>query len=288
MARDSSMDMELNRNLVMLRLKLSRERGALAHVTELLARANVAVASMDLVEAHADHIVRDIVISVETDGEAEAVAKSLETTLAGQVEVLSILDRILAIHQGGKMQIASRVALENHRDLSRIYTPGVGKVCMEIVRDPSAARKYTCIPNTVAVITDGTAVLGFGDIGPAAGMPVMEGKALLFKRFANLDAIPILLGTKEVEPIVETITNIAPTFGGLNLEDISAPRCFEIEERLRKTLSIPVFHDDQHGTAIISGAALVNALELTGKKIEDVKVVFAGAGAAAIGCVRLY
>jgi len=196
-------------------------------------------------------------------------------------------DPVFALHRGGKMEIASTVPLRDAQDLSLSYTPGVARVCEAIVADPEAAHEYTWVSNTVAVVTDGTAVLGLGDIGPAASMPVMEGKAVLFKQFGGVDAIPVALDTTDTDEIVETIVRLAPTFGGINLEDISSPRCFEIERRLIETLDIPVFHDDQHGTAVVVMAALLNAVRLTDRDLEDLKVVISGAGAAGVAILRM-
>ena len=196
-------------------------------------------------------------------------------------------DPVFDLHVGGKMAVRSTVALEGRDDLSLAYTPGVARVCEAIAADPSLTQTYTWVPNTVAVVTDGTAVLGLGDIGPAAAMPVMEGKAVLFKQFGDVDAVPICLATTDVEEIIETVARLAPSFGGINLEDISAPRCFEIEERLQAALDIPVFHDDQHGTAIVVLAALTNAMELTGRKPIDTKVVISGAGAAGVAVAAI-
>jgi malate dehydrogenase (oxaloacetate-decarboxylating) len=196
-------------------------------------------------------------------------------------------DPVFALHAGGKMEIASRVALNGPDDLSMAYTPGVARVCEAIAADPALADDYTWIPNTVAVVTDGTAVLGLGDIGPRAAMPVMEGKAVLFKQFGGVDAVPICLDTVDVDEIVETVVRLAPSFGGINLEDISAPRCFEIEDQLKQRLEIPVFHDDQHGTAVVVLAALENALRLTGRLMETTRVVVSGAGAAGVAVTRI-
>lgn len=196
-------------------------------------------------------------------------------------------DPIFALHRGGKMEIAATVPMLNAEDLAMSYTPGVAKVCEAIAADPEAAHEFTWVSNTVAVITDGTAVLGLGDIGPAASMPVMEGKAVLFKQFGGVDAIPVALATKDVDEIVETIVRLAPTFGGINLEDISSPRCFEIERRLIERLDIPVFHDDQHGTAVVVLAALYNALRVTDREMSEVKVVMSGAGAAGVAVTRM-
>jgi malate dehydrogenase (oxaloacetate-decarboxylating) len=196
-------------------------------------------------------------------------------------------DPIFDLHVGGKMQVVSTVALTGRDELSLAYTPGVALVCEAIAADPSLTQHYTWVPNTVAVVTDGTAVLGLGDIGPAAAMPVMEGKAVLFKQFGNVDAVPICLDTTDTDEIIETVVRLAPSFGGINLEDISAPRCFEIEARLKERLSIPVFHDDQHGTAVVALAALTNALKLTGRNPESTRVVISGAGAAGVAVARI-
>jgi malate dehydrogenase (oxaloacetate-decarboxylating) len=196
-------------------------------------------------------------------------------------------DPAFVLHRGGKMEIAGTVPLETRDDLSLAYTPGVARVCEAIAADPSTAHDLTWVGNTVAVVTDGTAVLGLGDIGPAAAMPVMEGKALLFKRFARVDAVPICLDTTDVDSLVETVVHLAPSFGGINLEDIAAPRCFEIERRLKDRLDIPVFHDDQHGTAVVVLAALRNALRLTGRDIAEARVVISGAGAAGVAVARI-
>ena len=196
-------------------------------------------------------------------------------------------DPVFALHVGGKMEVASRVALNGPEELSMAYTPGVARVCEAIAAEPELADDYTWVSNTVTVVTDGTAVLGLGDIGPKAAMPVMEGKAVLFKQFGGVDAVPICLDTQDVEEIIAVTTALAPSFGGINLEDIAAPRCFEIERRLKERLDIPVFHDDQHGTAVVVLAALRNALRVTGKSISDIRVVISGAGAAGVACARI-
>jgi malate dehydrogenase (oxaloacetate-decarboxylating) len=194
---------------------------------------------------------------------------------------------VFDLHQGGKMEIASSVALDGPDDLSMAYTPGVARVCAAIAADPALAHDYTWVSNVVAVVTDGTAVLGLGDIGPAAAMPVMEGKAVLFKQFGGVDAVPLCLASTDTDEIVDTVLRLAPSFGGINLEDISAPRCFEIEQRLQALLDIPVFHDDQHGTAVVALAALENALRLTGRSHAETKVVISGAGAAGVACTKI-
>jgi len=198
-----------------------------------------------------------------------------------------LIDPVFALHEGGKLAVRSLAPLRDSADLSLAYTPGVARVCTAIARDPALAARYTWTSRLVAVVTDGTAVLGLGDIGPRASLPVMEGKACLFKAFGGLDAVPIALDTTDVDDIVETVVRLAPSFGGINLEDISAPRCFEIEDRLRARLDIPVFHDDQHGTAIVVLAALRNAARLTGRTLGDLQVVVSGAGAAGVACARI-
>ncbi|GII02619.1 NAD(P)-dependent malic enzyme [Planobispora takensis] len=197
------------------------------------------------------------------------------------------LDPAFALHRGGKLEVRSTVPVRNAEDLSLAYTPGVAKVCTAIAEEPELVNDYTWVSNVVAVVSDGTAVLGLGDIGPAAAMPVMEGKALLFKQFANVDAVPICLDCTDVDALVETVARLAPSFGGINLEDISAPRCFEVEDRLRELLDIPVFHDDQHGTAIVALAALKNAARLTGRSLGDMRAVVAGAGASGVAVSRI-
>ena len=196
-------------------------------------------------------------------------------------------DAVFELHRGGKIEVTSSVHVRDADDLSKAYTPGVARVCTAIAEDPSLVRRYTWKSNVVAVVTDGTAVLGLGDIGPSASLPVMEGKALLFKEFGGVDSVPIALDCTDVDDFVETVARMAPTFGGINLEDISAPRCFEIERRLKERLDIPVFHDDQHGTAVVVLAALRNALRVTGKSISDIRVVISGAGAAGVACARI-
>ncbi|MFI7226796.1 NADP-dependent malic enzyme [Nonomuraea angiospora] len=197
------------------------------------------------------------------------------------------LDPAFALHRGGKLEVRSTVPVRDADDLSLAYTPGVARVCTAIAETPALVNDYTWVSNVVAVVSDGTAVLGLGDIGPSAAMPVMEGKALLFKQFANVDAVPICLDCTDVDALVETVVRLAPSFGGINLEDISAPRCFEVEDRLRRLLDIPVFHDDQHGTAIVALAALQNAARLTGRSLGDLRAVVAGAGASGVAVSRI-
>ena len=223
---------------------------------------------------------RDVTVQASSDEHLEAIVAAVRGV--DGVEVEHVSDRTFLLHLGGKLEVVPKTPLKTRDDLSMAYTPGVARVCRAIADDPESAWNLTIKKNCVAVVSDGTAVLGLGDIGPAAAMPVMEGKAVLFKEFAGVDAFPLCVATKDVDEIVAFCKAIAPTFGGINLEDISAPRCFEIEERLRGELDIPVFHDDQHGTAIVVLAALVNALRVVGKRLEDVKIVLAGVGAAGI------
>jgi malate dehydrogenase (oxaloacetate-decarboxylating) len=263
-----------------LRLRLEDAPGTFARVAEAIGEAGGSLGAIDIVRVEHGHKVRDVTVSASNEEHLHRIAEAAHS--AEGVEVLRISDRTFLMHLGGKIEIASKVPLKTRDDLSMAYTPGVARVSQAIADDPSAAWNLTIKQNTVAVVSDGTAVLGLGDIGPEAAMPVMEGKALLFKEFGEVDAWPICLATKDPAEIVSICKAIAPGFGGINLEDISAPRCFEIEHRLRDELDIPVFHDDQHGTAIVVLAALLNALRVVGKRIEDVKIVTTGVGAAGI------
>ena len=258
---------------------------ATSDLTAVVAEAGAAITALDIVDA--SHVSNIINLTCNTRGrEHSRQVKDAIEAVEG-FEVLSLSDRTFHMHQGGKLQTVSKVHVRNRDDLSRAYTPGVARVCKAIATDPVRARELTIKRNTIAVVTDGTAVLGLGDIGPAAAMPVMEGKAVLFKQFANVDAWPVALDTKDTEEIIQIVKALAPAYGGINLEDISAPRCFEIEARLREELDIPVFHDDQHGTAIVTQAALNNALKVVNKKIEDVRIVVSGVGAAGHAIIRL-
>jgi malate dehydrogenase (oxaloacetate-decarboxylating) len=210
-----------------------------------------------------------------------------ELPLAAAAQPALAADPVFELHLGGKLEVVPRTPLRGRRELSLAYTPGVAEVSRAIAADPSLLDVYTGRGNTVAVVSDGTAVLGLGDVGPGAAMPVMEGKAMLFKHFAGIDAVPICLDTTDPDEIVDTVARLAPTFGGINLEDISAPRCFEIEDRLKEELDIPVFHDDQHGTAVVVLAALINALKIVGKRMEEIKVVVNGTGAAGVACTKI-
>lgn len=254
-------------------------------LTAVLNTQGASLTALDIVESSFDRVVIDITCDTIDADHADRVAKAISEVPG--LKVRKVSDRTFLIHLGGKIEVNSKVQIKTRDDLSRAYTPGVARVCQAIAADPSDARRLTIKRNTVAVVTDGSAVLGLGNIGPAAAMPVMEGKAALFKRFANIDAWPVCLDTQDVDEIVRTVQIIATVYGGINLEDISAPRCFEVERRLRGILDIPVFHDDQHGTAIVVTAALKNSLKLVKKNIADVKIVLNGVGAAGTAVARL-
>jgi malate dehydrogenase (oxaloacetate-decarboxylating) len=247
--------------------------------------AGGAVTAIDVVDSRPDGLTVDVTCSAADAAHSEEMVQALRDVPG--VRVRKVSDRTFLLHLGGKLEVASKVPLRTRDDLSMAYTPGVARVCMALAEHPEDVRRLTIKGNTVAVVTDGSAVLGLGDIGPGAAMPVMEGKAVLFKRFADIDAWPICLDTQDVDEIVRAVELIAPGFGGINLEDIAAPRCFEIERRLRDRLDIPVFHDDQHGTAICALAALRNALRVVDKRLSDVRVVVAGGGAAGTAIVHL-
>jgi malate dehydrogenase (oxaloacetate-decarboxylating) len=268
-----------------MRLHLPQQGAAFAEVAQAIAQTDAMLGAIDLVRVESDSVVRDVTVACGDSAHAEAVVRAVRE-LDG-VHVDSVSDRTFLMHKGGKIEVRSKLPLKTRDDLSMAYTPGVGRVSMAIYEDPAKGWALTIRGNTVAVVSDGTAVLGLGDIGPVAAMPVMEGKALLFKEFAGVDAFPLCVDTKDVDEIVTFVKAAAPTFGGINLEDISAPRCFEIERRLRAELDIPVFHDDQHGTAIVVLAALLNALRIVGKRAEDVTVVVVGAGAAGVACAEI-
>jgi malate dehydrogenase (oxaloacetate-decarboxylating) len=261
-----------------LRVRLENHPGAFARLAAAVGEQGALLDAIDLVSVHQDTKVRDVTILASSTWQVQDVVRAVDE-LPG-VDVLHVDDRTMALHLGGKIEVVPRTPLKNRDDLSMAYTPGVARVSRAIADDPGLVWSHTIKSHTVAVVSDGTAVLGLGDIGPEGALPVMEGKAVLFKEFGGVDAFPICLATKDTDEIVAVVTAIAPVFGGINLEDISAPRCFEIEERLRETLDIPVFHDDQHGTAIVVLAALLNALKVVGKRLEEVKIVFTGAGAA--------
>lgn len=279
--------MKLTENLVTFRLRLKNIPGTLGMVLTAIGKQGGNMGNVQIIKADKEFKIRDLGVYVSTDKQIKEITNTLSAIGKDVVEVISVKDKVFELHEKGKIYLNNRISITTFEDLSRVYTPGVAKVCKAIQERPELAKEYTIIKNTVAVITDGTAVLGLGDIGPVAGMPVMEGKAMLFKAFGNIDAFPILLDTKNVDEIVKTVINIAPTFGGINLEDISAPRCFEVEKRLKESLKIPVFHDDQHGTAVVCFAGLINALKVVGKKIENIAIVISGAGAAGTSIAKI-
>ncbi|HEV2360298.1 MAG TPA: malic enzyme-like NAD(P)-binding protein, partial [Acidimicrobiales bacterium] len=250
-----------------------------------VAKAGGLVTAIDIGEPVEGRMTVDLTCNAIDDGHADALRRAVEDLPGSEVRAMS--DRTFLLHLGGTIAVEPKVALKTRDDLSMAYTPGVARISMAIAKDAGAARKLTIKRNSVAVVTDGSAVLGLGNIGPAAALPVMEGKALLFKRFAGVDAWPVCLDTQDVDEIVRVVECIAPVYGGINLEDISAPRCFEVEARLRELLDIPVFHDDQHGTATVVYAALLNALQVVGKAMSDVRVVMLGVGAAGVAIAKL-
>jgi len=268
-----------------VRAQYANKPGMLGRIASLIGERGGDIGAIDIVESGRERITRDFTISALNDTVAESIVKALRA--ATGVSVRSVSDRVFLTHLHGKIEVRNKVAVTTRRDLSVVYTPGVARVCRAIASDRKNVWDLTTKGNTVAVVTDGTAVLGLGDIGPEAALPVMEGKAMLFKEFADVDAWPICLDTKDPDEIVETVKRIAPGFGGINLEDISAPRCFEIEARLREELAIPVFHDDQHGTAVVVLAALINALRIVDKRAQDLRVVVCGVGAAGTACAKI-
>ncbi|MEY4310528.1 MAG: hypothetical protein RLZ71_454 [Actinomycetota bacterium] len=270
---------------ITMRLEAPATPTTVSQLTSAIEASGGIVTALDVNHSDADRVRVDVTCATRNSDHAEEIVAAL-AKIDGVV-VGKVSDRTFLAHLGGKLTIESKLPIRNRDDLSLIYTPGVARICEAIVKDPSDARRLTIKRNTIAVVTDGSAVLGLGNIGPLAAMPVMEGKAALFKRFADIDAFPICLDTQDTDEIVRTVKAIAPGFAGINLEDISAPRCFEIEERLRAELDIPVFHDDQHGTAIVVVAALRNALKVVGKNIEDVRLVMSGAGAAGTAVLKL-
>ncbi len=268
-----------------VRTQYANRPGMLGRIASLIGEHGGDIGAIDIVESRRERIVRDFTIAALNDTVAQSIVTALRR--AGGVTVRSVSDRVFLTHLGGKIEVHNKVNVTTRRDLSVVYTPGVARVCRAIARDRQTVWDLTTKGNTVAVVTDGTAVLGLGDIGPEAALPVMEGKAMLFKEFAGVDAWPICLDTKDPDAIVETVKRIAPGFGGINLEDISAPRCFYIEERLRRELPIPVFHDDQHGTAVVVLAALINAVKIVDKRPQELRVVLSGVGAAGGACARI-
>jgi malate dehydrogenase (oxaloacetate-decarboxylating) len=270
---------------LILRVEIERLPGMLGRVASVIGEAGGQVGAVDIVEQRDTSTVREITVDANDEAHAEAIGAAVDEIDGARV--LERTDRTFELHRGGKIFTGLKAPIRNRDDLSMAYTPGVARVCLAIEADPDKASEYTIKKNSVAVVSDGTAVLGLGDIGPEAAMPVMEGKAVLFKEFGDVDAFPICLDTKDPDEIVAIVKAMAPTFGGINLEDISSPRCFEIENRLIEELDIPVFHDDQHGTAIVVLAALLNACRLTGRRLDDLSVAMAGAGAAGVAVAKI-
>jgi malate dehydrogenase (oxaloacetate-decarboxylating) len=268
-----------------IRVEIDDTAGTLAQLTSAIGESGGMVVAVDPIEMDSDHSVRDIVVDASDQEHWEQILAAIAAVDGARV--IDTIDRTFLLHVGGKIEQHNKHPLKTRDDLSMAYTPGVARVCLAIAEDEDRAFQYTIKRNTVAVVSDGTAVLGLGDIGPRAAMPVMEGKCCLFKEFAGVDAFPVCLDTKDTDEIVRAVTLIAPAFGGINLEDISAPRCFEIEERLKAALDIPIFHDDQHGTAVVVMAALLNAVKLTGRRLEDLSVLVIGLGAAGIAVTKI-
>jgi malate dehydrogenase (oxaloacetate-decarboxylating) len=280
MARNPSASYSLT-----MRLEIPSKPGSFAAVAAAIGEAGGDLGAIDLVRVTKDHRVRDVTVAASDSEHGQQIVDAVREVPG--VKLVNVSDRTFLMHLGGKIEVQNKVPVKTRDDLSMAYTPGVARVCLAIAEDVSRARALTIKQNTVAVVTDGTAVLGLGDIGPQAAMPVMEGKAMLFKEFAGIDAWPIALDTKDTDEIIRIVKALAPGFGGINLEDIAAPRCFEIEGRLRKELDIPVFHDDQHGTAVVVLAGLLNAAKLVGKPMEELKVVLVGVGAAGVAVSKL-
>ena len=273
-------------NSITVRLILPARATAVSELTGVIEKSGGLVTGLDVTASGPDRLRVDVTAAARDTGHADEIVEAMRAVHG--VEIGKVSDRTFLVHLGGKLKIESKVPIRNRDDLSLIYTPGVARVCTAIAENPADARRLTIKRNTVAVVTDGSAVLGLGNIGPLAALPVMEGKAALFKRFADIDAFPICLDTQDTEEIIRTVKAISPVFAGINLEDISAPRCFEIEARLREELDIPVFHDDQHGTAIVALAALRNALRVVKKDLRDVRIVMSGAGAAGTAILKLF
>ena len=270
---------------VRIRVEIENRPGALGRLTTAIGDAGGSIGALDIVEVMGETVVRDVTVLAVDEGHVDRIREAVEA-LDG-IHVRNVRDRTFLMHLGGKIEVTSKVPLTTRDDLSMAYTPGVARVCNAIAKDPDEVHKFTIKKNSVAIVTDGTAVLGLGDIGPYAALPVREGKAMLFKEFAGIDAFPVCLNVATGDELVESVERLEPVFGGINLEDIAAPRCFEVEERLKESLAIPVFHDDQHGTAVVVLAALRNALTVVGKKMEDLKVVIAGVGAAGVAITKI-
>ncbi|HLG92490.1 MAG TPA: NAD-dependent malic enzyme [Acidimicrobiales bacterium] len=270
---------------VCMRVELANQPGSLGRLATAIGQAGGSLLGLDVVEAEGGRMTRDVTVLAADEGHVARIRKAVES-LDGVV-VHSVVDRTFAMHAGGKVGVALKAPLRNRDDLSMAYTPGVARVCLAIADQPELVHEYTVKSNSVAVLTDGTAVLGLGDIGPYAALPVMEGKAMLFKEFAGIDAFPVCARVSSAQELVELGERLEPAFGGINLEDVAAPRCFEVEDGLQSRVSIPVFHDDQHGTAVVVLAALWNALEVAGRRLGDCRVVVVGAGAAGVAVARI-
>ncbi len=270
---------------ITIRVEIENRIGMFARIATAIGSAGGDMGAVDIVRVEKGKIIRDITANARDEEHERDIVRAIKAV--GGVKVLRVMDRTFLSHQGGKIEIKNKLPVRDRNDLSQVYTPGVARVCMDIHRHTEHAYRYTIKGNSVAVVSDGTAVLGLGDIGPEAALPVMEGKAMIFKEFAGIDAFPIVLATQDVGEIVSTVKNIAPAFGGINLEDISAPRCFEVEARLRKLLRIPVFHDDQHGTSVVVLSALINVSRLLKRDLRKFKVVVVGAGAAGTATAKI-
>jgi malate dehydrogenase (oxaloacetate-decarboxylating) len=270
---------------VRIRVRMENEPGMLGRLAIAIGEVGANISALQGFEVKTATLDEDLVVNCRSEAHQDQVRGAVESVSG--IEILEFEDRTFKMHEGGKIEVLPLAPVRDVEDLSMAYTPGVARVCMEIAKNPAAAHRYTIKKNTVAIVSDGTAVLGLGDIGPEAAMPVMEGKALLFKHFAGVDAFPICINTKNSDEIIETVLRLEPTFGGINLEDIAAPGAFEVEERLDAEMDIPVFHDDQHGTAIVTLAALENALKIVDKKMGDLKVVVAGVGAAGVAVSKI-
>jgi malate dehydrogenase (oxaloacetate-decarboxylating) len=270
---------------IQIRLEIDNVIGKFAQIATAISLAGGSLGAVDIVRVERGTITRDVTVDARNADHEKEIVRSIRNV--GGVKVVRVMDRTFSSHEGGKIEIRSKIPIRDRNDLSQVYTPGVARVCMDIYHNPEHAYRYTIKRNTVAIITDGTAVLGLGDIGPDAAMPVMEGKAMIFKEFADVDAFPIALRTKDPDEIIATVKNISAPFGGINLEDISAPRCFDIESRLRKELPVPVIHDDQHGTAVVVLAALINVGRLLRKDVRKFRVAMAGAGAAGTATAKI-
>ncbi|GGG63174.1 NAD-dependent malic enzyme [Paenibacillus radicis (ex Gao et al. 2016)] len=270
---------------LILRLEIDTKQAQFGKAATAIEAAGGDIIAIDVIHTDKNYSVRDLTVKTTAAGTAESLTKALQSVPGVRLQHLS--DRTFLLHLGGKISIQPKTPIQNRDDLSRVYTPEVARVCQAIHEDPSKAYTLTIKRNTVAVVSDGSAVLGLGNIGPYSAMPVMEGKAMLFKQFADVDAFPICLDTQDTEQIITAVKQLSPAFGGINLEDISAPRCFEIEKRLREELDIPVFHDDQHGTAVVLYAGLLNALKLTNRNLSETKIVICGIGAAGTACTKM-